>query len=209
MRERTGLRAMAAFGTGLMKISAVPGRYGAWIIFVLTFVVLFSVTGAQLGWSHLTRWETSIPLFGTQLNMTSVAELQWHLFAVLVMLAGAYTMREDQHIRVDVVSQRLSVRGRLLTDVLGDLLMLIPFFALLFWFSLDFVKMSYNFAEQSNSGGLIDRYLVKAILPIGSALLLLCAVGRVIRNVAYIIDPALRERDVTTAAKDDKNEVAA
>lgn len=202
MRKRSGLRTVAAFGTGLMKISAVPGRYGAWIIFVLTLVVLFSVTGAQLGWSHLASWGTSVPLFGDHLNMTGIAELQWHFFALLVMLAGAYAMYEDQHIRVDVLSARFSPRLRTLIDIGGDLLLLIPFFALLLWFSIDFVAMSYNFAEQSNSGGLVDRYLVKAVLPLGSALILLGALGRVVRNVAYLIDPTL-QREAQSEADGD------
>lgn len=192
MPERTRLRALAATGQGLMDISALPGRWGAWIILILTLVVLFSVTAAQLGWSHLASWGTPVPLFGDHLNMTGVAELQWHLFALVVMLAGVYAMREDQHIRVDVLSARLSPRMRTGIDLCGDLLLLMPFFGLLLWYSIDFVAMSWRVAEQSNSGGLVDRYLVKAVLPLGSALILLCACGRVLRNIAWLIDPGLQ-----------------
>ncbi|MCQ9617917.1 TRAP transporter small permease subunit [Paenalcaligenes niemegkensis] len=191
MRQRSSARALATFGEGLMKISALPGQYGAWIILTLTLVVVFTIIGAQLGWSHLLSWETSIPLFGDRLNMTGVAELQWHLFALLIMLAGAYTMSVDQHIRVDVVAARFSARTKLLVDIVGDVFLLVPFFGLLLWFSIDFVSMSYGFAEQSNSGGLIDRYLVKAVLPLGSLLMLLCAVGRALRNVAWLMDPGI------------------
>lgn len=199
MRAHSGLRTIAAWGEALMKVSAWPGRCGAWIVLILTLVVLFSVTAAQLGWSHLASWGTPVPLFGDHLNMTGVAELQWHLFALLVMLAGVYTMREDQHIRVDVLSARFSPRTRALIDLCGDLLLLMPFFGLLLWYSIDFVAMSYRFAEQSNSGGLVDRYLVKAVLPIGSALILLCALGRVLRNLAWCIDPTLQTVEAEAA----------
>lgn len=192
MRKHSGLRTMAALGTALMRYSAVPGRLGAWIIFVLVLVVLFAVLGAQMSWSELGSWETALPLFGTHLNTTGVGELQWHLFALMVMLAGAYTMQQEQHIRVDVLSSRMSQRMRLAVDLCGDLLLLLPFFALLLWFSLDSVARAYQFAEQSNSGGLVDRYLIKAVLPLGSGLLLLCALGRILRNLAFFLAPTLQ-----------------
>lgn len=193
MREHSGLRAMANLGTALMRLSAVPGRMGAWIIFVLVLVVLFAVVGAQLSWSQVASWGTSVPLFGSHLSMTGVGELQWHLFALAVMLAGAYTMQQDQHIRVDVVSAHLSIRARAGIDLIGDVFLLLPFFGLLLWFSLDFVAMSHRFAEQSNSGGLLDRYLIKSVLPLGCGLILLCAVGRIVRNAAFVLAPALQQ----------------
>lgn len=192
MRKHSRLRTIAVFGTALMRFSAVPGRLGAWSIFLLVLVVLFSVLGAQLSWSELLHWGPSIPLFGTHLSTTGVGELQWHLFALLVMLAGAYAMQQDAHIRVDVLSARFSPRVRTAMDLAGDVLLLLPFFGLLFWFSLDFVAMAYSFAEQSNSGGLVDRYLVKSVLPIGCGLLLLCALGRILRNLAFVLAPALQ-----------------
>lgn len=202
MREHSGLRAMANLGVALMKLSAVPGRMGAWIIFALVLVVLFAVVGAQMSWSQVASWDTAIPLLGTHLSMTGVGELQWHLFALVVMLSGAYTMQQDQHIRVDVVSAALSMRARAGIDLVGDLLLLLPFFGLLLWFSLDFVAMSHRFAEQSNSGGLVDRYLVKSVLPLGCALLVLCGVGRVLRNAAFVLAPALQQEFLQRAAQE-------
>lgn len=189
MRKRSNARALAAFGEALMKISALPGLFGAWLLLALTLIVVLSVIGAQLGWSHLLSWNFSIPLFGDHLNMTGVAELQWHIFALVIMLAGSYTMSVDQHIRVDVVAMRFSNRTKIVIDLVGDIFLLLPFFGLLLWYSIDLVTMSYGFGEKSNSGGLIDRYLVKAVLPLGSALMLLCATGRIIRNIAWLLEP--------------------
>jgi len=59
--------------------------------------------------------------------------------------------------------------------------------------------MSHRFAEQSNSGGLVDRYLVKSVLPLGCGLMLLCAIGRLLRNIACCVDPALQIDDAPTA----------
>lgn len=179
--------AMTRWGDALLAACALPGRYGSALIFLLVFVVLAAVIGAQYGLSDLASWTTRLPLFGNHLNMTSIGELQWHIFSLLVMLSGAYAVKEDRHVRVDVWSVRFSNRTRLIIDILGDAFLLIPFFALLAWYSWAFMMMAYGFGEQSNAGGLVDRYLVKAVLPIGSVLMLGAGVGRVLRNIGLLM----------------------
>lgn len=186
MTERQGTNGLTSFGNALLSISAIPGRYGSALIFVLVFIVLAGVIGAKLGLSVLFSWNTPIPLFGDHLNMTSLAELQWHIFSLLVMISGAYAVKEDRHIRVDVLSSRFSWRTRLIVDIVGDLLLLLPFFAVLAWYGLAFTQMAYGFGEQSNAGGLVDRYLIKAVLPLGSVLMLVAGLGRVFRNIGLL-----------------------
>lgn len=195
MIRRSHSGVITRWGDALLEACALPGRYASALIFILIFVVLVTVVGAQLGLSDLAKWETRIPLLGTHLNMTSLGELQWHLFSLLIMLSGAYALKEDRHVRVDVLSTRLSDRTRLYIDIFGDLFLLLPFFALLAWYSLGFTQMAFQFGEQSNAGGLVDRYLVKAVLPIGSVLMLGAGVGRILRNVAMLL--SLRKSDPT------------
>ena len=187
MDRRSQQSAMVRLGNALLDISALPGRYGSILILVLVLVVMVSVVGAQMGLSDLFAWERRVPLFGNHLNMTSIVELQWHLFSLLIMLSGAYALRNDRHIRVDVLSARFTSRTRLWVDLFGDIFLLIPFFALLAWYSLAFTQMAYGFGEQSNAGGLVDRYLVKAVLPLGSVLLVVAGVGRVLRNIGLLL----------------------
>lgn len=187
MNGRSDPGVITRWGDALLEACALPGRYASALIFILIFVVLVTVIGAQFGLSDLARWETRIPLFGTHLNMTSLGELQWHLFSLLIMLSGAYALKEDRHVRVDVLSARFSNRTRLYIDILGDLFLLLPFFALLAWYSLGFAQTAFQFGEQSNAGGLVDRYLVKAVLPIGSVLMLGAGVGRIVRNLGLLL----------------------
>jgi len=178
--------AMTKIGTALLKISAVPGRYGSVLILVLIAVVMVSVIGSQFGLSELFEWKTSIILFDTRLNMTSIGELQWHIFALLIMLSGAYAIKEDRHIRVDVLSNRFSARTRLWVDLFGDLFFLVPFYVFLTWYSFLSAQNAFVFGEQSNAGGLIDRYLVRSVLPIGSSLMLISGIGRIFRNLGLV-----------------------
>ena len=189
MDTRSGLTAMAKLGDALLDICAILGRYGSALILVLVFVVMAAIIGAQAGLGNIAAWDTSIPLFGNHLSLTSIGELQWHLFSLMVMLSGAYALKEDRHIRVDVFSAQFSQRTRTLIDLFGDLFLLLPFFALLTWYSFIFTQTAYNFGEQSNAGGLVDRYLVKAVLPIGSVLIVGAAIGRILKNFGALMEP--------------------
>src|SRR3546814_15210388 len=98
------------------------------------------------------------------------------------MLGGVYTFAEDRHVRVDFLHAKLGPRGRAVVDIVGDLVLLLPFCAVVGWLSLRFVDLAYRSGVLSDYGGLIDRYLVKAFLPIGLGLPFAAGFGRIIRN---------------------------
>jgi TRAP-type mannitol/chloroaromatic compound transport system permease small subunit len=78
--------------------------------------------------------------------------------------------------------------------VLGDVFLLLPFCAIIFWLSLGFVDMAFRSGEKSDYGGLTDRYLVKAVIPIGLALLFACGLGRIIRNIGFLLSGRAQQR---------------
>lgn len=178
---------LVRLGDALTAVGAWPGRLASWLTLAIVAAVLGAVLGSYLQLSELAAWGVRLPLLGSHLSLTGLAELQWHLFAVLVMLGGAYALRSDQHIRVDLVYGHLSPRWRWTIDLLGDVLFLIPFCAAMVWLSLGFVRMAYISGEQSDYGGLVDRYLIKAILPVGFALLAVSGAGRAIGNLGRLL----------------------
>ena len=109
-------------------------------------------------------------------------ELQWHLYSVGFLLGMSYAYQADVHIRVDVLHERLSPQLRAWIELYGILLFLIPFIALILIYSVQFVSSSFRVGEVSPSpGGLPYRWAIKAILPLGFALLLLTVFARLIR----------------------------
>ncbi len=174
-------------GQVLMSISAWPGMASSWLILPVILCVLAAVIGGILRLSQLATWDQSVLLFGNQLSIIGLTELQWHLFAVMVMLGGSYALQQDRHVRVDMLYAKVSPKWRATVDAIGDLIFLLPFCAIVAWLSLRFVDMAIVSGEQSDYGGLIDRYLVKAILPIGLGLLFLTGLGRVLRNLGFIL----------------------
>ena len=109
-------------------------------------------------------------------------ELQWHLYSVGFLIGLGYAYKADAHIRVDVLHERLSLRHRAWIELYGILLFLLPFIALVLIYSVPFVSASFALNEVSPSpGGLPLRWLIKAMLPVGFAILLLAVISRLIR----------------------------
>lgn len=184
MADRSGLERV---GHVLINIGAWPGRAAGWLIVPMTAMVLAAVIGSQLKVGQIANWQTDLPVFGTNLTLNGLAELQWHLLAIMVMLGIAYAMAQDRHVRVDLIYGTLSPRAQAAVDLLGDLVFLMPFCIIIGWLSVGFVDFAYRTGEQSDYGGLVDRYMIKAIIPIGLALLGLTGIGRILVNVSRVI----------------------
>ena len=190
----TKKHALEQFGQNLMQLSALPGRISSWLILPIILSVLVGVVGGLMRLGELFGWGFSIPLLGSRLTMASLTELEWHLLGVIVMFGAAFTMVEERHVRVDLIYANLSDRKKVILDVLGDVFLLLPFCAIIFWLSLGFVDMAFRSGEKSDYGGLTDRYLVKAVIPIGLALLFACGLGRIIRNIGFLLSGRAKQR---------------
>ena len=113
-------------------------------------------------------------------------ELQWYMFAILVMFGASYTFKRNEHVRVEIFYLFLSERGQLWLDMIGTLFFLIPSCLLLAYLSWPFFILSFDTSEVSgNAGGLI-RWPIKFVLPSGFVLLALQGVSEIIKRIAAI-----------------------
>jgi TRAP-type mannitol/chloroaromatic compound transport system permease small subunit len=113
-------------------------------------------------------------------------ELQWYMFAILVMFGASYTFKRNEHVRVEIFYLFLSERAQLWLDMLGTLLCLIPACLLLAYLSWPFFMQAYAVGEMSgNAGGLI-RWPIKFVIPSGFVLLALQGVSEVIKRAAAL-----------------------
>jgi TRAP-type mannitol/chloroaromatic compound transport system permease small subunit len=122
-------------------------------------------------------------------------EIQWYMFAGMVMLGASYTLRMNEHVRVDVVYAVLSDRARLWVDVVGIVLFLLPVVGFLVFLGVPFFERSLVQGEMSmNAGGLI-LWPAKLMIPLGFALVLLQGLSELIKRIAALqglIQPGLR-----------------
>ena len=115
-------------------------------------------------------------------------EVQWYMFAGMVLLGGPYTLKVNEHVRVDLIYSAVSERVRIWIDILGCLLFLLPICIILIYFTWPWFLDSWRIDEtSSNAGGLI-RWPVKLILPLGFALMALQGISELIKRVAALTD---------------------
>ncbi|MGR8918104.1 MAG: TRAP transporter small permease subunit [Gammaproteobacteria bacterium] len=163
-------RLLRQFTDLIERLVERSGRAAAWLVLVLVGATVFDVTMRYV----------------FRAGSVAVQELEWHLFAAIFLLAGAYTLRHDGHVRVDILyrSERLSDRTRRFIDALGTLLFLLPFTAVVVWSSIPFVVDAFVHGETSpDPGGLTQRWLVKALIPLGFGLLFLQGLATLLRAV--------------------------
>jgi len=101
-------------------------------------------------------------------------ELEWHLFGFIFLIGAGYTLLHDGHVRVDIIYQRLGIKGRAWTNLLGVILFLIPGCIMVISTSWQFVANSFSMMEGSpDPGGIPFRFIIKGCIPVGFTLLLL------------------------------------
>lgn len=120
-----------------------------------------------------------------QHDKVALTELQWHLYAIAVMVSLSYTQNRDAHVRVDLLHSHFSEKVQRKIEVTAILFLLMPLFAFLFWHGIQFTWEALRVGEKSVApGGLPWRWTIKAFIPIGAALLLTNSFARIIRLMA-------------------------
>lgn len=114
-------------------------------------------------------------------------ELQWYFFSAIFLLCSGYALLRNEHIRIDIISGRLSERGQTWIDIFGGIFFLLPMSLLIMWLSWPVFTDSYIHNEMSgNAGGLI-RWPVKILIPIGFFLLSLQGISELIKRAAFLM----------------------
>jgi TRAP-type mannitol/chloroaromatic compound transport system permease small subunit len=139
--------------------------------------------------------------FTINYSSNGLLEIQWYLFAAIFLLCSPYTLQKNEHVRIDVLSGKLSARGLAVIDIIGTLFFLLPMVIVVLWLSLPLVADSYKINEMSaNAGGLI-RWPVKTLLPIGFMLLAMQGISELIKRIAFLAgmidDPTRKESGPT------------
>lgn len=117
-------------------------------------------------------------------SSVAVQELEWHIFAVIFLVGAAYTLKEDKHVRVDVIYMKLSRKKQAFINLFGTLFFLLPFCLLIIKTSVPFVINAYGFDECSpDPGGLPYRWVLKSMIVVGFSLLFLQGLSLAAKSV--------------------------
>lgn len=173
-------------------IDAVNERIGQWVYWLVLFTVLISAANA-----------TVRKLFNYSSN--SFLEIQWYLFSAIFLFCAGYTLKHNEHVRIDIITSRFSARVRAAIDIFGTLFFLMPLALLIVYLSWPVFIEAYTRGEVStNAGGLII-WPARLLIPVGFALLLAQGVSELIKRVAFLcgLIPDPHEKIVVKSAEDE------
>ena len=163
--------------------------------FLLKFSALIDVINEKIGlvcnWlvllACLVSGGNAMVRYAYDTSSNAWLEVQWYMFAVIVMFGASYTLKRNEHVRVDLLYMTLGRRGQLWIDILGTLIFLLPTCAILAWLSWPFFMQSYVIGEHSSNAGGLIRWPVKFMLFAGFALLTLQGISELIKRIAALV----------------------
>jgi TRAP-type mannitol/chloroaromatic compound transport system permease small subunit len=159
----------------LIKLEKFFDRFSdlmGWIAGFLNLVMLLNV------------FYDSIMRYFFNTGSIALQEMEWHLFSVVFLFGMAYALKEDGHVRVDVLYDNFPPRWKAVVNIAGALFFLIPLSLLIIEGSVWYVHEAYTSGEISGDpGGLTMRWLIKAVIPTSFVFLIVSAIGFVIHNI--------------------------
>jgi TRAP-type mannitol/chloroaromatic compound transport system permease small subunit len=161
---------LLALSAAIDRLNARLGTLANWLVL---FACLVSAANAMFRYAF-------------DIGSNAWLELQWYMFAAMVMFGASYTLQRNEHVRVDILYLAYGERGQHWCDLLGTLVFLIPSCVLLGWLSWPFFAQSFATGEISGNAGGLVRWPIKAVLPLGFALVALQGASEAIKKAAYL-----------------------
>lgn len=155
----------------LSQINEKIGQASSWLTAILMVLVCFNVAMRYL-FNHAEAWRT---------------ELEWHIFALIFLLAAGYTLKHDKHVRVDLFYAKFSEKKKALVNFTGTLLFLVPWCIVVIITAYHYAHSSWLMNEGSPDNGLPARYIIKSMIALGFFLLLLQAFSLLFSSLGTLL----------------------
>lgn len=179
------MQALLKLSRAIDWLSGQIGKYVIWLILASTIIS---------GINAVVR-----KAFNTSSN--AFLEVQWYLFAASFLIAAGYTLLNGEHVKIDVVTSRLSKRAQIWIDIFGFACFLTPMCLAVLWYGIPFFTRALVSGEMSNNAGGLIRWPVYLMMPLGFGLLLLQGWSELIKRLAFlqglIEDPTAKKQEKT------------
>ena len=174
---RDGREPGGLLGASCRLIDRLAGGVNAAACAMCLALTLLTVGLVVLGWF-------------TSAGNSAMQDLKWWTFGLIIMAGGAACLRDDGHVRVDLVYGRLPLRGRAIIDCIGMLLAVLPLCVVVSWFGFSIALDGWQRGESSlNAGGMPWQWLMRFSIPLGFILLAIQALAQATRSLVLVINP--------------------
>lgn len=161
----------------LLRFSGFVDRLNAWI-------------GRNVAWLGLAAvlicTANAIARYAFNIGSNAWLEMQWYLNSAVFLLVAGYTLRRNEHVRIDALAGRLSLRAQAWIEIVGTLFFLLPTVTIIAWYSWPSLVNSFEISEHSSDPGGLIRWPVRLLIPLAFTLLGLQGVSELIKRVAFL-----------------------
>jgi TRAP-type mannitol/chloroaromatic compound transport system permease small subunit len=164
------VKSLLALSRGIDWLNGQVGKLVYWLVLV---AVLISAGNA-------------VSRYSLSLSSNAWLEIQWYLFSAIFLFSAGYTLLNNQHVRIDIISGRLSRRAQTWIDILGTLLFLFPMAITIMWLSWPVFVTAFKVHEMSSNAGGLPVWPARLMMPVGFLLLILQGLSEIIKRVAFL-----------------------
>jgi len=161
----------------LMRLSGTIDRLNEWI-------------GKNVAWLGLAAvlvcTGNAVARYAFDTASNAWLELQWYFNAAVWLLVAAYTLKRNEHVRIDVINGRLPPRAQAWIDLFGGAFMLLPAVTIIAWYSWPSLINSWHIGEHSSDPGGLIRWPVRLLIPVAFTLLALQGLSEIIKRIAFL-----------------------
>lgn len=151
------------------------GQLTNWLVLIMVVLGVWNVAGRYLG-----------RFLGTNLTSNTYTEAQWYIFDLIFLMGAGYTLKYNEHVRVDVFYSSWTPKRKALADFLGTVFFLIPFCILVIVFSWSTIIQSWEIQETSPDPDGLPRYPIKTMIIVAFVLLIVQGISQAIKNFAVL-----------------------
>jgi TRAP-type mannitol/chloroaromatic compound transport system permease small subunit len=164
------MSALLVLSRGIDAFNKVFGQLAEWLVLVAALISAGNAAARYLFNASSNAW----------------LEIQWYMFSGMFLLGAAYTLKHNEHVRVDLIYSSVSDRARLWIDIFGLVFVLLPAMTILAYMGWPFFYDAFERGEISGNAGGLLRWPVKLIMPVGFTLVALQGVSELIKRVAAL-----------------------
>ena len=162
--------ALLRFARGVDRLNELIGRGVAWLGLAAVLICAAAATGR----------------YALNVGSNAWLEIQWYLNAAVFLLVAGYTLKRNEHVRIDVINGRFSPRTQAWIDIFGGVFMLLPAVVIIGWYSWPSLVNSWHINEYSSDPGGLIRWPVRLLIPVAFALLALQGLSEIIKRVGFL-----------------------
>ena len=174
------------------QIDALTERIGKAALWIVLIVVLISTFNA-------------IMRYTIHYSSNAFLEIQWYLFGLIFLPFAGYTLMRNEHVRIDLISSRLSKRTQVWIDIFGIIFFLMPMAIAIMLLSWPVFMHAFESGEMSNSAGGLIVWPARLMIPVGFFLLIMQAFSELIKRIGFLqglCPNPMEKRNVPTAEEE-------